>query len=132
MRFATLLSLLAALAFGPACATGGERGSGPSGNVLEAAEIEAAGAHIRTALDAVQHLRPQFLRTRASPTVAGRSVDPIRVYVNSTLWGTPEALDRIRAEEVVRIRFIRPSDAQQRFGFDHGSGAIEITTAGRP
>lgn len=131
MRSATVVTLMATLALGAACATGGERASGPSGNVLEAEEIQAAGGHIVTALDAVENLRPQFLRTRASATVAGRRVDPIQVYVNTTRWGGPEALARIRANEVVRIRFIRPSDAQQRFGFDHGSGAIEVTTVGR-
>lgn len=131
MRRSTIILLLGALGAGAACATAGPERAGPAGATLEAEEIQAAGSHIRTAHDAVQHLRPQYLRTRASPTVHGRPADPIRVYVNGTLWGSVQALERIRAEEVVRIRYYRPSDAQQRFGMDHGSGAIEVVTVGR-
>jgi hypothetical protein len=131
MRLPILVLLLGALGVGAACATAGPERAGPAGATLEAAEIQAAGSHIRTAHDAVQHLRPQFLRTRASPTVHGRPVDPIRVYVNGALWGGVEALQRVRAEEVVRIRHLRPTDAQQRYGMDHGSGALEVTTVGR-
>jgi hypothetical protein len=130
MRIATLALLTGTLVAGAACATGGERAASPTG-VLEAEEIRAAGPQIRTAYDAVEQLRPQFLRTRANPTVGGRRVDPVRVYVNGTLWGDPESLVRIRAEEVVRIRYIRPADAQTRFGMDHGSGALEVSTTGR-
>jgi hypothetical protein len=130
MRIATIALLTGTLIAGAACATGGERTGGSTG-VLEAEEIRAAGPQIRTALDAVEQLRPQYLRTRANPTVGGRRVDPVRVYVNGTLWGDPDSLTRIRAEEVVRIRYIRPSDAQTRFGMDHGSGALEVSTSAR-
>jgi hypothetical protein len=131
MRFATLALLTGALAAGGACATTTGSQAAPPGSTLDAEEIRAAPAHIETAYDAILHLRPQFLRTRANPTVTGRSVDPIRVYVNGQLWGTPESLQRLRAEEVVRVRFFRPADAQIRFGLNHGSGALEVTTVGR-
>jgi hypothetical protein len=131
MRFPTVVLLTASLGLGAACATTEAERTSTGGNLLEAAEIEAAGPQIRTALDAVELLRPQFLRTRANPTVGGRRVDPVQVYVNGTSWGGPESLSRLRAEEVVRIRYIRPTDAQTRFGMDHGSGAMEVTTTAR-
>lgn len=130
MRTVHVTLLMTAVALSAACATAGER-TGGSGAVLEAAEIQAAGPQIRTAFDAIEQLRPQFLRTRANPTVGGSRLDPIRVYVNGTPWGAPESLRNVRAEEVVRIRFIRPGDAQTRYGMDHGSGALEVTTSGR-
>jgi hypothetical protein len=130
MRYLNVSLLMAALVLSAACATGGERAAG-SGAVLEAAEIEAAGPQIRTAFDAVEQLRPQFLRTRANPTVGGTRLDPVRVYVDGTPWGDPESLRNLRAEQVVRVRYIRPSDAQTRFGGNHGSGALEVTTTGR-
>jgi hypothetical protein len=130
MRYLNVTLLMGALALGAACATGGERAGG-SGAVLDAAEIQAAGPQIRTAYDAIEQLRPQFLRTRANPTVGGSRLDPVRVYVDGTPWGEPESLRSMRAEEVVRIRFIRPNDAQTRYGLNHGSGALEVTTSGR-
>lgn len=131
MRYAKLVLFLG-LVVSVACATAGERSATTSRDVLGAEEIREAGSQLRTALDAVEQLRPHFLRSRANPTagVGARRVDPVVVYVNGTSWGGPEALSRIRVGEVGTIRFVRPSDAQTRYGMGHGSGAIEVTLAG--
>lgn len=115
------------------CATGGAPGIRPgSGDTIEADEIQAAGAEIQTAYDAVERLRPRFLRERANPTagVAANRVDPVVVYVNGVRRGGVAELRRIRAAQVERIHYVRPTDAQTRYGNNHGSGAIEVTLRG--
>jgi hypothetical protein len=133
-RVGLLLGLMVGLVVGPtgcASASGGGARSG-SRDVLDASEIEAAGGQIRTAMDAVEQLRPHFLRTRANATmgVTTRLVDPIVVYVDGVRRGGTPELARIPAEQVLRIRYVRPSDAQTRYGLDHGSGVIEVELHG--
>jgi hypothetical protein len=124
--------LLGSLALGAvACASGGERADRADRDVLTQDEIQAEGDRIRTALEAVEQLRPQFLRTRPAGTIMGRQADPVRVYVDGVHWGDPRSLAQLRVEEVIEIRYVRPTDAQTRFGLDHSSGAIEVRTARR-
>lgn len=115
------------------CATAGAPAvrSG-SGDTIEAAEIQAAGAEIQTAYDAVERLRPRFLQVRANPTVglAANRADPVVVYINGIQRGGVDELRRIRAAVVERIHYVRPTDAQTRYGNNHGSGAIEVTLKG--
>jgi hypothetical protein len=115
------------------CATAGSSGARPgSGDTLEAEEIQAAGAEIQTAYDAVERLRPRFLHVRANPTVglAASRADPVVVYINGIRRGGVAELRRIRAALVERIHYVRPTDAQTRYGNNHGSGAIEVTLKG--
>lgn len=115
------------------CATAGERTQRTgSRDLLTAAEIQERGTAVETAYEAVQQLRPHFMRERSNPTmgVGAARVDPVRVYVNGVQRGGVQELERIRIEEVVSIRYVRPTDAQTRYGMDHGSGAIEVTIHG--
>ncbi|MEJ2185647.1 MAG: hypothetical protein P8Z36_06870 [Gemmatimonadota bacterium] len=115
------------------CATAGSSGFRPgSGDTLEADEIQAAGAEIQTAYDAVERLRPRFLRLRANATagVGTNRADPVVVYINGIRRGGVAELRRIRAAQVERIHYVRPTDAQTRYGNNHGSGAIEVTLKG--
>lgn len=124
--------LLGSLALGAAaCASGGERAERTDRDVLTQEEIQAEGDRIRTALEAVEQLRPQFLRIRPAGTIMGRQADPVRVYVDGVHWGEARTLAQLRVEEVVEIRYVRPQDAQTRFGLDHSSGAIEVRTTRR-
>ncbi len=133
MRYRIVLSTLAAV-FLVGCAGAGTTTNGSSSNrdLLTREEIEAAGPQIQTAYDAVQRLRPRFLRERSNPTagVGANRVDPVVVYVNGLRRGGVDELRRIRVESVQEIHYIRPSDATTRFGMNHGSGAIEVTLVG--
>ena len=134
MRKSILAVLLAALVL-PACASaGGSASDGPrrSRDVITQAEIVELGPQILTAMDAVQQLRPHFLRERTNPTVGGGAAqsDPVVVYVNGIRRGGIRELTGIRANQVESIRYIRPTDAQTRFGNNHGSGALDVTLIG--
>ena len=113
-----------------ACASGGERTArSGSRDVLTAEEIAAQGAAIQNAYQAVEQLRPHFFRVRSNPTmgVGAARVEPIVVYVNGVRRGGVNELNRILVGELESIRYVRPTDAQTRYGMGHGSGALEVT-----
>ena len=89
---------------------------------------ELANSDVQTALDAVRRLRPNFLQTHggmsSSITQGGQD---IVVYVDNTRMGGPSALAQIPINDVKEIQYLSGTDATQRFGTGHGSGAILVT-----
>ncbi|MGH7631464.1 MAG: hypothetical protein ACREOF_19170 [Gemmatimonadales bacterium] len=51
----------------------------------------------------------------------------LAVYVGSVLFGGVEELTRLPARDVKEIRYLKPSEAQFRFGPRHGAGVIVVT-----
>ena len=49
-------------------------------NVITREEIKDRAPDAKTALDVVQRLRPQFLRTRPSGSIQSQNTVPIKVY----------------------------------------------------
>jgi hypothetical protein len=94
--------------------------------VITALEIQSREG-LRTALDAVRSLRPQFLRTRPSGSTSNREPVPIAVYVNGARRAGVEALDQIQAIAVIEIRWLSGRDATTRFGANHESGALLVS-----
>ncbi len=50
------------------------------------------------------------------------------VYRDGVLVGAKAALRSIKVGDVAEVRRLSPSEASQRFGLDHGAGAILITS----
>jgi hypothetical protein len=61
----------------------------------------------------------------AMPVEQGR--DSVLVYVDDLAAGGPEELTTIPARDVQEIRWLRPADAQQRFGMRHRGTVIAVT-----
>jgi hypothetical protein len=116
--------LLLPLALG-ACATA-STGTRPSGSrdVITADEIHAASQ--MNAFDLIQALRPRWLRLRGRSSIVRPEF--VKVYRDGAYVGSPAALNQISIREISRIRFLNGTEATQRFGTDHGSGAIMVTT----
>jgi hypothetical protein len=125
-RVFKLLPLLVLPLLLPSCATTGGGGSGGSTRVLTAEQI--ADLPVMTAYEAVQRVRPQWLRTRSSPTMANPRPALAVVYLDGVRTGDATELRRIRAREVERMEYLTPSDATNRFGTGHQGGAILVTT----
>lgn len=129
---ALLPIFLLALAFPlTSCATNGSTGSRGPGNRLTADEIAEVAA--LTAYEALEYARPQWLRPRslragATPTTAGSNRAGPVVYLDGVRVGTLDELHRLRAEVVAVMEYLSPSDATNRFGTNHDSGAILVTT----
>lgn len=119
---ALALALLAAAA----CSATSSGGSGRSPSVLLADELQEL--NVENAYQAVERARPQWLNSRASPTPANPDgAEPV-VYVDGIRAGDLRELVRVRVANVVRIEFMRSSDATSRFGTNHQGGAILVTT----
>lgn len=114
-----LLLILAACGSRPA-----PQSASPARNVLSAAEMQAGG--YPDAFTTVQSLRPQWLRLRG-PSSLGRQ-GTIKVYLDGSLLGGPESLQQITIRSISTIRYFDGLEATQRWGLDHGQGAIAVST----
>lgn len=121
---ARCLSPALVLVFG-ACAVAGRSGGGAqSRNLLTADEMRASG--FTDAYRAVEALRPQWLRLRGATTVTGR--ESVKVYIDDLLLGGPEQLQQIPTASISHIRYLDGTEASQRWGLNHGQGAIVVMT----
>lgn len=116
-----------------ACAsTGGAGGSGTTSNASSAiTRQEIQQAHVNDAYQAVQKLRPQWLRSRGSMSVTSAGPQdqalPV-VFVDGQQYGDLSQLRGIQAMDVQSISYLSPNDATTQFGTGHSGGAILVTT----
>ena len=95
-------------------------------NVISSEEL--ASRSTLTARQAIEQLRPQFLRTRGTTTLGNaQTKDEIWVYVDGTRMGDLQVLNSIGVHEIREIRYLNPSEATNRYGTGHVQGAILIT-----
>jgi hypothetical protein len=87
---------------------------------------EMSEIHYATAFEVVEALRPQWLRPRGRTSVNMREY--VKVYLDDSLLGEPEQLRNIMARSIGSIRFLDAHEASQRWGLDHGQGAIVVST----
>lgn len=94
----------------------------PQSNVLTRDEI--VGVPLATAYDAVDRLRPRFLRPRAT---GGRPATayPV-VYIDGVRRGTLEVLRSVAANTVLEIRYLAAADATTRYGLDVQGGVLDV------
>jgi hypothetical protein len=98
-----------------------------SGSAAITAE-EIGGTH-SDAYALVQALRPQWLRVRGASSVRGGS-GQVQVYLDGSHMGGVSFLRQIATQSVGRIEYMDGLEATQRWGLDHGSGAIVVHTRG--
>ena len=73
-----------------------------------------------SALQAIQRLRPQWLRTRSGDT-------PV-LYVDNARRGSANDLSTMLTSEIEVMEYMDASDATNRFGTGHAGGAILVQT----
>lgn len=103
--------------------------SGARGNpdVITTAEMQASGH--QDAFSLVQSLRPQWLRVRGPSSLRGE--ETVKVYLDGSLLGHPDQLRQISTHSISSLRYLDGLEATQRWGLDHGAGAIVVSTRGR-
>lgn len=94
---------------------------GPSSYRVTGAELRAA--HVPNLLEAVERVRPRFLRSHAPR----RDQAPV-VYADGTRVGPVHRLRDISVMDVVDVVFVAAPDATTRFGTDHAGGALLVRT----
>lgn len=73
--------------------------------------------------DAVQRLRPGFLRARSTATTS--NAYPV-VYVDGQRRGTLEYLRSINNRQVAEVRYMSALDATQRYGMNVEAGVLDV------
>ena len=124
MRHRSLLAALLVIA--AACPHSGTTRQRRDPNMITQDEIERVTA--ANAYDAVQMLRPSFLRARGVPSSVSGMPDLAIVYLDGMKMGDVGQLQRIPTVGIVSIRYINAIDANQRYGRGHEGGAILVDT----
>lgn len=128
-----IITLLPVALLCAACASGGKAGTTANGAAANRGTIgasrylvteeELVGVGDRSAYDALQELRPIFLRSRDTQTA---TPTPVAVFVDGGRTEGLEALRSIRASSVKEMRFYEPQDANTKFGTGHNGGVIAV------
>ena len=84
-----------------------------------------AQSHTNNAYELVSRYRSEWLRRRGAPSL--RPSSGIRVYLGHMELGGVESLRDLNVNMIDSIQFLSGPDATQRFGINHGDGAIVVT-----
>lgn len=125
----SILGSLVILALAPACqSTPGGTGSGrPDPNLITLEELE--DLPVTTAREAIQRLRPSWLRARVSTIRGGTGTRySAAVFRDGMPRGGLETLDEMDIREIGEMRFMSASDATNRYGTGYPGGIIEVFT----
>ncbi len=116
-----LIVLIAALS----CTGGTRTPSADNPGILTRSDLAAAGSV--NALEAVQRLRPAFLRVRGPTSILNASAHtrPV-VFVDASEYGEIESLSSFPASRVEEIRFFPGPEAATKFGSQYGAGVIQL------
>jgi hypothetical protein len=124
--FVSYIALI--LVFAACSSTGTTSSASPRSNVIATDEL-AEVSHLN-ALEAVQRLRPVWLKVRGQPTFRAQMVG-VRIYVDGVRRGDNAGeLRRIRVSDVGEMRFLSAREATIRYGTDHQEGAILVVLKG--
>ena len=117
------LALTVALAASVAgCTAAGSVGG--SRDVLTRGELIEAGLGSFSLFDAIQRVRPGWLRSRTT-TIAADQVYAV-VFVDGTRYGELATLRSMRVEDIQEVRFINARDATTRYGTGYMGGVIAV------
>lgn len=95
-------------------------------NLITADEIERSNA--TNAYEAVERLRPAFLRTRGSQSIQNQNPPTPMIYIDGMRYGPLSTLSSVPAISIISIQYLDALEATQRFGFGNDGGAIIVTT----
>jgi hypothetical protein len=90
---------------------------------------ELGRAGVISLYEALQRVRPEFLRGPGSPNARGEVSLP-SVRLNGLRIGGPDVLKLVQVDEVLDVRYRRPATALTMYGAtcDCVGGVIEVTT----
>jgi hypothetical protein len=110
--------LAIALASGACASSGGSTGS--SSGAITGEQLMATNQS--NLYQALQSIRPQWLRSRGSASVSAPT--QVMLFVNEAPYGTVNDLSSIPIDAVMDIRFLNASEAGARYGTAAGAGGL--------
>ena len=95
-------------------------------SILTAEEIMAT--HTTNLFDAIQQLRPEFLRQRGHSSIESPGADIPRVFVDNMEMGDVQFLKNINPMEVAEVQHLSAEQATTRWGTGYIGGALIVST----
>jgi hypothetical protein len=97
-----------------------------SNNLVTEEELKQSTA--RNALEAVQFLRPDWLRGRGVASMRAATPPEVVVYLDNARLGSPQTLTQFAVTSIKELRFYSATEATNRWGTGHSGGVIVVTT----
>lgn len=104
-------------------------------------DLDEGATGLNTAFEAVQRLRPQWLRPPMGRNASAGMLDGLRtgereqlevlVYIDDQRQPAVEALRTVPFAQIVEMRYLDQNRAVQMLGPGHETGAILVTTINR-
>jgi hypothetical protein len=129
LRLGILLLLLFSAA---ACTTGGSGSSEPRRDRNRLVQEELDEWNQFTAWDAVQRLRPMWMRPGGVRNSANPAGHYPYVFADGSPYGPMESLRSFRVENLQEMQFVDATDATIRYGGQYQGGVILLTTKRKP
>jgi hypothetical protein len=106
-------------------------------------DLDEAGTGVVNAWDAVQRLRPNWLRPPSGRSASAGMLDGLStttntiatepiVYIDDRRQPNLESLRTIQAGRVIEMKYMDQNKAIQMLGPGHEAGAIHVTTERKP
>ncbi len=125
MRVISVVSLVAAVFLACAPPASIER---PARNPNVITKDEILASHVFSAYEAINLLRPNYLRSHGPTTISGGDTGYPKVYLNHILYGNIDSLRAMDVSSIREIRYYNGAEASSKFGMNNVSGAIEVIT----
>jgi hypothetical protein len=106
------------------CATASQSGGGSARSQARLSHEDLAETSELTLYNAIQRLRPLWLRARGAASTRGPA--PVIVYLNNVRAGGISFLHDIAVESVAEVSFISATDATTRWGVGVSGGVILV------
>jgi len=106
------------------CAVASQSGDGNSRSQTRLSHADLENTSELTLYDAIQRLRPRWLRPRGTNSARGPA--RIVVYLNNVRVGGVSYLHDLAVESVQEVSFINASDATTRWGIGVAGGVILV------
>jgi hypothetical protein len=125
MRAKSFSILIAAATL--ACASAGAGNNVRRDSSLITAD-EITDSHETNAYDAINRLRPLFLKSRGRSTLNTGASPYASVFVDGQVYGDLNTLKGIPSQQIKQIHYYNGPDAVTRYGMQYGSGVIAVDT----
>ena len=123
--FASLTLLLTLIT--AACASSGSGTRSEAGRTDRITQADIGQTAYADVYELIMARRASWLRPRGQDSLVGNS-SQIQVYRDDVHLGGVETLRNIHPMEIEYVRYFDAVQASSRWGFDHGSGAIDVAT----
>ncbi len=91
-------------------------------------EEELMATHASTVYDALQQIRPEFLRSRGISSIQSPQADIPRVFVDNVEMGDVQFLKTLNPGDVAEIQRLSAEQATTRWGTGYVGGALLVFT----